>query len=405
TYMRRPDYYAAFNAGPRKSNTQSFGLGLLWHPKGGIMLSSQTEDSSSSSNRGLSWGTKKSTAGRVYENGNVLPTYKINGQPIQPTVGHGDIAQGNMEVQYNLGNNGTKTVTFLENGISVQVNHQDEFVEYLPLMIGPEDSVTVDSGTVKVVRGNAVLEIVFDSGAEANLVRKSYRIYDYRMHMLTLQTSGSLSYTMTLSAIQPDMAAPMTRASIEPGEPDGDSGWYTTDVMVTLDASDNLSGVVRTEYRLNGGEWKTYGGAIAVASEGTNTLEYRSIDRAGNMEETHSVALLIDKTAPTINIVPDRPELWPPNGTMVPIKMTVNAADGISGIRSVTLDSIVCNELDPECMAEAEYGKYDTEFLLKAERSGGGPGRVYTITYTASDKAGHVTTGTSTVTVPHDRGK
>ncbi|CAG7629358.1 hypothetical protein PAESOLCIP111_03095 [Paenibacillus solanacearum] len=204
TYVRRPDYYAAFNAGPRKTNAQSFGLGLLWHPAGGIMLSSQTEEMSASSNRRLSWGTRNASAGRVYENGNVLPSYQINGQPIQPVIGHGDVAQGNVGVQYNLGNKGSKTVSFLENGISVQVSHAEAFVEYVPLMIGPEDSVTVSDGTVKVVRGNAVLDIAFDNGATALLEPKGYRIYDYRMHMLTLQASGSLSYTLTMSTVQSD---------------------------------------------------------------------------------------------------------------------------------------------------------------------------------------------------------
>jgi hypothetical protein len=404
TYARRPDYYAAFNAGQRKANQQAFGLGLLWHPEGGIMLSSQTENSSTSSNRGLSWGTKKSTAGRVYENGNVLPAYKINGQTIQPAVGHGDVAQGNVEVRYNLGNDGTKTVTFLEDGISVQVNHQEPFVEHLPLMVGPEDSVTVGNGIVTLVRGNAVLEIAFDSGATANLVQKSFRIYDYRMHMLTLQTSGTLSYTMTLSTVGQNEAAPVTQSAVEPGEPDGANGWYTTDVTVMLNASDDLSGVARTEYRLNGGEWKAYEGAVKVAAEGENLLEYRSADRAGNMEETRSIALPIDKTAPTIHVLPDIAELWPPNGRMAPIGMTVNAADGISGISAVALTSIESSEPDPEGVTGAVYGTDDREFQLKAARSGSGTGRIYTITYTVADKAGHAAIGTSAVTVPHDRG-
>lgn len=34
-----------------------------------------------------------------------------------------------------------------------------------------------------------------------------------------------------------------------------------------------------------------------------------------------------------------------------------------------------------------------------------GKGRVYTITYTATDNAGHVTTAEATVTVPHSSGK
>ena len=42
---------------------------------------------------------------------------------------------------------------------------------------------------------------------------------------------------------------------------------------------------------------------------------------------------------------------------------------------------------------------------LRAERSGTGDGRVYTITITASDASGNQSTATVDVRVPHDRKK
>ncbi|MBI5206024.1 MAG: hypothetical protein HZA11_14015 [Nitrospirae bacterium] len=47
----------------------------------------------------------------------------------------------------------------------------------------------------------------------------------------------------------------------------------------------------------------------------------------------------------------------------------------------------------------------DGTISLRAERSGTGNGRVYTITYKATDLAGNVTVSSATVVVPHDRGK
>jgi hypothetical protein len=42
---------------------------------------------------------------------------------------------------------------------------------------------------------------------------------------------------------------------------------------------------------------------------------------------------------------------------------------------------------------------------LRAERSGSGQGRVYTVTITASDLSGNQSTATVDVRVPHDRRK
>jgi hypothetical protein len=45
----------------------------------------------------------------------------------------------------------------------------------------------------------------------------------------------------------------------------------------------------------------------------------------------------------------------------------------------------------------------DTTFQVRAERMGGGQGRVYTATYQAEDGSGNTTEGEGTVTVPHSR--
>ncbi len=49
---------------------------------------------------------------------------------------------------------------------------------------------------------------------------------------------------------------------------------------------------------------------------------------------------------------------------------------------------------------DVELGSLDVEFGLRAERSGAGDGRVYTVVYRAVDDAGNQTTATSFVTVP-----
>ncbi|HZD60688.1 MAG TPA: Ig-like domain-containing protein, partial [Anaerolineae bacterium] len=80
----------------------------------------------------------------------------------------------------------------------------------------------------------------------------------------------------------------------------GENGYHTSDVTVTLAATDNLSGVARTEYSLDGTNWTTYTGPFAVATEGTTTVYCRSVDNAGNEENPKQEVIKIDKVAPTI---------------------------------------------------------------------------------------------------------
>ena len=51
----------------------------------------------------------------------------------------------------------------------------------------------------------------------------------------------------------------------------------------------------------------------------------------------------------------------------------------------------------------AAFGTDDRQVLLRAERSGPGTGRVYTLTYEAKDGSGNATTSSVTVTVPKNQ--
>ena len=52
-------------------------------------------------------------------------------------------------------------------------------------------------------------------------------------------------------------------------------------------------------------------------------------------------------------------------------------------------------------IVDATLGTDDRNLLLRAERSGTGNGRVYTITYRAIDGSGNAVTSQATVTVAH----
>jgi hypothetical protein len=62
-------------------------------------------------------------------------------------------------------------------------------------------------------------------------------------------------------------------------------------VVVAFTASDNLSGVARTEYSLdNGAHWQP-GTRFALTEDGLYKVLFRSIDVAGNIEKVNSIKL------------------------------------------------------------------------------------------------------------------
>lgn len=99
-----------------------------------------------------------------------------------------------------------------------------------------------------------------------------------------------------------DIAPPTTAASVAGTQ--GSNDWYASDVIVTLAAQDEDggSGVATTEYSLdNGVHWNTYTDPLGVSQEGINTILYSSTDKQGNEEETKTLSVKIDKTAPEIS--------------------------------------------------------------------------------------------------------
>ena len=200
-----------------------------------------------------------------------------------------------------------------------------------------------------------------------------------------------------------DSEDPVTTASGVP------TNWTNQDVSVTLSATDENSGVAKTEYKINNGEWVPYTNGIQVTTEGVNTVYYRSVDEAGNTEVTKSVEVMIDKTTPTLAFSFNQSVITDRNHQMVPITTTVNPNDPLSGVASVQLVSIVSNQSDngtgdgntTQDIQGADFGTLDTNFLVRAERSISGD-RIYTVTYKVTDNVGNSTVTTQTITVKHD---
>jgi C1A family cysteine protease len=95
-----------------------------------------------------------------------------------------------------------------------------------------------------------------------------------------------------------DTTAPSTNAA------GYDALWHKAPVRITFSATDagpGASGVAYSEYRLDGGTW-TRGTEVTVGAPtsggGTRTVDYRSADHAGNVEDFHTLDVNLDVLGP-----------------------------------------------------------------------------------------------------------
>jgi large repetitive protein len=210
---------------------------------------------------------------------------------------------------------------------------------------------------------------------------------------------GNVSLVTSIVVSNIYKVVPVTVATLNPAAPNGKNSWYTTDVSVNLAVAPGAyGGAVTTEYQVNAGAWIPYTGPIAFG-EGTYTFGFRSRDEAGNVEQVKTMTFNVDKTVPALSVQLDKSTIWPPNHQMVPVNATLSSNDDGSGVDTVVLSSITSNKPDSgQGDIQADVGTAATSFSVRAEKD-----RIYTVTYTATDKAGNKTVRTVTVTVPHDQ--
>ena len=132
---------------------------------------------------------------------------------------------------------------------------------------------------------------------------------------------------------------------------------------------------------------------------GDPTVTFRASDH-----DPLVVYFCTDLTAPTLSASATPHRLWPPNHKYVMVQASVAVADDRDPSPSVELVSVTSNGPDDGVNDGNTRNDIviedDDTFRLRAERSGSGTGRVYTITYRATDACGNESVETTTVTVP-----
>jgi len=159
---------------------------------------------------------------------------------------------------------------------------------------------------------------------------------------------------------------------------------------------------------------RSLGGADASGTYplGATPVTFTATDASGNVATCGTNLTVQDITSPQLALALSPKHLWPPNHRIVPVHAAWQVTDACDPAAGVLLASAASTEPDDASgtgdgntmgdIQDSSVGTPDDSVLLRAERSGDGPGRVYTLTYVARDASGNAASALGIVAVPHD---
>jgi len=191
----------------------------------------------------------------------------------------------------------------------------------------------------------------------------------------------------------------------------------TAEMNSTEGASVNLDGSASTDpdgdaltYIWNWSEGSASGVKPTIVLPYGSTVVTLTVDDGKGGVSTDSVTINVaDTSPPALKVTVSPGILWPPDHQYVNVLPSVIVSDISARNVQVTLLSVTSSEPDfglgDGDTADDIVVNADGSIYLRSERSGAGSGRIYTITYKATDTAGNTTTSSASVLVPHHMGR
>ncbi|MFI8090121.1 OmpL47-type beta-barrel domain-containing protein [Streptomyces sp. NPDC086080] len=173
-----------------------------------------------------------------------------------------------------------------------------------------------------------------------------------------------------------DTTAPEATAKVTGSQ--NDRGEYVGSASVSVEATDEGSGVDRIEYAVGAdGAWQPYTAPVVVDQVGTHTVRYRALDRAGNVSAERSAQFTVvapptdDTTAPETSATVDG-ERNDAGDYIDMATVTVTASDTGSGV----------NTIEYALGADGAWTAYTGPVMVHQVGT-------HTVRYRATDKAGN----------------
>ncbi len=179
--------------------------------------------------------------------------------------------------------------------------------------------------------GIAKTEFKVDGAKAFSVYTVPFTISGFAPHTVEFRSTngdGTLEATKSVTFTVVKHEAPTTSATVSPNPVEGKIVGPAT---VTLSAKDNGAGVTSTEFKLDGGAFQPYTGPFTVTGFAAHTVEFRSTNGDGAVEETKQVAFTVEPhAAPTTSatVLPN-----PVGGKVVgPATVTLVPKDNGSGV-------------------------------------------------------------------------
>ena len=116
---------------------------------------------------------------------------------------------------------------------------------------------------------------------------------------ITVTTQGTTTVVFySIDVVGNEEAVQTATVRLDSVPPSTEFEVVTATATVVLTGTDGTSGVASTHYQVDAGGWQTYTEPIEVATGVTTTVDYYSVDVAGNVEATQTRTVCPDHSAP-----------------------------------------------------------------------------------------------------------
>jgi Tol biopolymer transport system component/flagellar hook assembly protein FlgD/fibronectin type 3 domain-containing protein len=264
-------------------------------------LPGASQDIDSTWNTGLSAAGNYRIVVEIFRNNELIlsnaASFSVKASPVitgNMTVSPAFVMAGNAAgIEYTVQNTGNAAV----NGLGLNL-----------LIIDPETQEIMSAhGDIADIGINSTKSGVFTSSTQG---------YSLKTYTALLQSvyQGYTKTIATASFAVKDGTPPVVTIISPAG------GSFNSSVYFTASAVDDASGVDRVEYRLDAGEWRPLpvsrqsSGRYAAtwtplkADEGSHSVSFRAVDKAGNMSAPLSTGFTIDLTPPAPPVVSSPPD-------------------------------------------------------------------------------------------------